>query len=96
MEALAKLEQRVADTYEKEGEEVTACKAAAITKLVPVLCSRPLRSGQRLICLRMETEEDTFFLLRVLAACERNFEQKHGKAPRGVLVRQLQQTLLQK
>ena len=44
----------------------------------------------------METQADTDFIIQVFEACDDGLDLKHGKAPRGLLARQLQQKLSDK
>ena len=66
------------------------CKVA---KLLSTWRSRAIKSGQRLVRLRMETAVDTEALVAIILLAEKKVELKHGKGPRGLIVRQLQQTL---
>ena len=91
--ALEKFESRLGQASEFDGEEVTSCKTDVITRLIPLHKSRVGCSGERIVSIKMETQDDTDFLFRVFEACDEGFEQKYGKAPRGLVARQLQQKL---
>ena len=93
---LEKLESRLGQAFVFDGEEVTSCKNDIITRLIPLLKSRVGRAGERIVSIKMETQADTDFIIQVFEACDDGLDQKHGKAPRGLLARQLQQKLSDK
>ena len=92
-DALGVLERRLAEAFIHDGEAVTGCHLDKIAKLVPTLKSRTIKSGQRLVSLRMEGGADTEALITIISLVERETVVKHGKGPRGHIVRKLQQTL---
>ena len=90
VEFLNKLEQDLSSAFKHDGEEVVGCAAELINKYVPTCRSRNAKDGGRLLYIKLQDMENTHLFAKIVEHLD-HAEIKWGKAPRGALVRTLQQ-----
>ena len=87
---LNKLEQDLSTAFTHDGDEVVGCAAELIHKYVPTCRSRNAKDGGRLLYFKLQNMEDTLLFAKIVEHLD-DATIKWGKAPRGALVRTIQQ-----